>query len=97
MMMPEGAIDYRAEQSAFMHMHDSLILWGLIMLKGAAVVVLEDEEPDARYREWTGRQQEAAMNLHRRVIRLPRPEHRIVLQVFYALNVAARWYDVPVP
>ncbi len=98
--MPDGSIAQQAAQhvertefdAECRRMHCRLVEWGLIMLKQSDFP-LDEEEPQARHRVWSGRQQDAAMALHRMVIALGAQE-RIVLQCFYALNIASHWTSI---
>lgn len=56
------------------------------------VVHYRDPDPDRKPRQWTRVEIEAAGRLHSRVIRLPRVEHRIVLQVFFNEYAAEYWH-----
>lgn len=90
----------RQHWSAFQAMHDRLVLWGQIMLRG----VMSPDGPSGvpsgernamlKAVVWTGSQQAAAMELHSRVIRLPEVRQRIVLQIFYRAWEAEFWHEL---
>lgn len=92
--MPDGNFEqYQVERtSAYRQMDARLIMWGNIMLRGALAGLPDCERSDALTPvRWTGKQIDAAMALHSRVIRLPEVRQRIVLQVFYRGREAADW------
>ena len=95
-MMPDGS-RVTGIEAACNAMHDRLIAWGAIMLRGGSGPRIAWESDDDQYdrREWSGADQDAARALHSLVIQLPEVRQRLVMQVFYREPCAPYWSTFP--
>lgn len=95
-MMPDGSQGVGVE-AACNAMHDRLVAWGAIMLRGGSGPRIAWESDDDQYdrREWSGADQDAARALHSLVIQLPEVRQRLVMQVFYREPCAPYWSTFP--